>query len=60
MTDASEAGENISFMKNLGGLAGCAGEWTICGGNSQTYADATVGHEYAPDKSYSKKHTFGR
>ena len=35
-------GENIVFMKNLGGVNGCAGEWSICGGNSQSYADASV------------------
>eukprot|EP00752_Nemacystus_decipiens_P008859 g7905.t1 len=36
-----EAGHNIAFMNNKGGLAGCAGEWSICGGNSQSFADAT-------------------
>lgn len=30
------------FMKNLGGVKGCSGEWSICGGNSQSYADASV------------------
>lgn len=30
-------------MTNLGGNTGCAGDWTICGGNSQSYADETVG-----------------
>ncbi|CAM9809445.1 unnamed protein product, partial [Ascophyllum nodosum] len=39
-TPGSE-GENIVFMKNLGGVNGCAGEWSICGGNSQSYADAS-------------------
>ncbi|CAM9655367.1 unnamed protein product [Discosporangium mesarthrocarpum] len=32
---------NTIFMKNLGGLEGCAGSWTPCGGNTQTYADST-------------------
>lgn len=33
-------------MKNMGGVDGCAGEWSICGGNSQSFADATVGLGY--------------
>lgn len=33
-------------MKNMGGADGCAGEWSICGGNSQSFADATVGLGY--------------
>lgn len=43
----SEAGENIAFMNNKGGIDGCAGEWSICGGNGQSFADATVGAGYA-------------
>ncbi|CAM9758145.1 unnamed protein product [Pylaiella littoralis] len=33
--------DNLVFMTNKGGEPGCAGEWTICGGSSQTYADET-------------------
>lgn len=29
-------------MTNQGGSTGCSGEWTICGGSSQSYADASV------------------
>ncbi|CAM9986296.1 unnamed protein product, partial [Ectocarpus sp. 13 AM-2016] len=36
-----ELGDNISFMNNRGGLSDCSGEWSICGGNSQSFADAT-------------------
>ncbi|CAM9230570.1 unnamed protein product, partial [Discosporangium mesarthrocarpum] len=32
--------ENIVFMNNLGGLPGCAGMWSICGGNGQSFADS--------------------
>lgn len=47
VTDIREAGENIAFMKNLGafqppGGEKCAGEWSICGGSSQSFSDATV------------------
>lgn len=38
----SEHGGNIAFMNNRGGVGGCAGEWSICGGNSQSFSDATV------------------
>lgn len=31
-------------MNNLGGSTDCSGEWTICGGNSQSYSDQSVSH----------------
>lgn len=31
-------------MNNLGGSTECSGEWTICGGNSQSYSDQSVSH----------------
>ncbi|CAM9623568.1 unnamed protein product, partial [Scytosiphon promiscuus] len=34
-------GDNIAFMNNRGGVGGCSGEWSICGGNSQSFSDAT-------------------
>eukprot|EP00752_Nemacystus_decipiens_P009999 g8915.t1 len=33
--------DNLVFMTNQGGSTGCSGEWTICGGSSQSYADAS-------------------
>lgn len=38
----SSSSDNLVFMTNQGGSTGCSGEWTICGGNSQSYADETV------------------
>lgn len=38
----NSSSDNLVFMTNKGGEPGCAGEWTICGGSSQTYADETV------------------
>ncbi|CAM9096280.1 unnamed protein product, partial [Hapterophycus canaliculatus] len=35
--------DNLVFMTNQGGSPGCSGDWSICGGNSQSYADATGG-----------------
>lgn len=35
-------GENLVFMNNRGGALGCAGVWSICGGNGQSFADADV------------------
>ncbi|CAM9199787.1 unnamed protein product [Choristocarpus tenellus] len=32
--------DNLVFMKNLGAVEGCAGTWSICGGNSQSYCNA--------------------
>lgn len=39
---SSSTSENLVFMTNQGGNTGCSGEWTICGGSSQSYADETV------------------
>ncbi|CAM9227153.1 unnamed protein product, partial [Ectocarpus sp. 12 AP-2014] len=33
--------DNLVFMTNQGGYTECSGEWTICGGSSQSYADET-------------------
>ncbi|CAM9119621.1 unnamed protein product, partial [Ectocarpus fasciculatus] len=33
--------DNLVFMTNQGGYTDCSGEWTICGGSSQSYADET-------------------
>lgn len=33
---------NLVFMNNRGGALGCAGVWSICGGNGQSFADADV------------------
>lgn len=38
----SSSSDNLVFMTNQGGSTGCSGEWTICGGSSQSYADASV------------------
>ncbi|CAM9172877.1 unnamed protein product, partial [Phaeothamnion confervicola] len=32
--------DNVAFMNNQGGVAGCSGTWSVCQGNSQSYAAA--------------------
>lgn len=41
----NSASDNLVFMNNIGGEPGCTGVWTICGGNSQTYSDASVSQD---------------
>ncbi|CAM9665667.1 unnamed protein product [Pylaiella littoralis] len=36
-----ELGENIAFMNNRGAVGDCAGVWSICGGNGQSFSDET-------------------
>lgn len=40
--DGSSTRDNMTFLTNRGGVSGCSGVWSICGGNSQSFADASV------------------